>query len=99
MEAKASAPTDGQMTLRTHPAPMSRSTSSPPTAEPTTVRSRSPAADDVADADHGVAGGGEAPEGDAHTVPEPRRQRDLLHQERPALRPRVTPAHLRRWGD
>src|SRR5216683_2969363 len=42
MEAKASAPTYGQMTLRTHPAPMSRSTSSPPTAEPTTVRSRSP---------------------------------------------------------
>src|SRR5260370_945600 len=42
MEAKASAPTYGQMTLRTHPAPMSRSTSSPPTAEPTTLRSRSP---------------------------------------------------------
>jgi hypothetical protein len=32
-----------------------------------------PAADDVADADHGVAGGGEAPEGDAHAVAEPRR--------------------------
>src|SRR5260370_698150 len=42
MEARASAATYGQMTLRTHPAPMSRSTSSPPTAEPTTVRSRSP---------------------------------------------------------